>query len=84
MRGMLLNVMHGQVQKIQQKKKTSNKGFPKYSTLINYGKTRKAVVSTQRAWCNERLKVTTIKSSQNVYKRICNRKPISIVSVYSL
>ena len=32
---MLLNVVHDQVQKSQQK--TCNKGFPNHSTLINYG-----------------------------------------------
>ena len=57
---------------------------PNHFTLNNYGTTKKAVVSTQGAWCNEPLKVTTIKSSQKVYKRLCNRKPISTMSVYSL
>ena len=33
--GMLLNVVHGQVQKIKLTK-TYNKGFPNHSTLINY------------------------------------------------
>ena len=31
--GMLLNVVHGQIQK--KTNKTCNKGFPYYSTLIN-------------------------------------------------
>ena len=31
--GMLLNVVHGQIQK--KLTKTSNKGFPNHSTLIN-------------------------------------------------
>ena len=37
--GMLLNVVHGQVQKKTKKKKHITKesnGFPNYSTLINY------------------------------------------------
>ena len=38
--GMLLNVVHGQVQKIKLTK-TYNKGFPNHSTLINYDQTQK-------------------------------------------
>ena len=38
--GMLLNVVHGQVQKIELTK-TYNKGFPNHSTLINYDQTQK-------------------------------------------
>ena len=37
---MLLNVVHGQVQKIKLTK-TYNKGFPNHSTLINYDQTQK-------------------------------------------
>ena len=38
--GMLLNVVHGQVQKIKLTK-TYNKGFPNHFTLINYDQTQK-------------------------------------------
>ena len=38
--GMLLNVVHGQVQKIKLTK-TYNKGFPNHSTLINYDQTQR-------------------------------------------
>ena len=37
--GMLLNVVHSQVQKSKQKH--NNKGFPSHATLINYGSTKK-------------------------------------------
>ena len=38
--GMLLNIVHGQFQKIKQTK-TYNKGFPNHSALINYDQTQK-------------------------------------------
>ena len=38
--GMLLNVVHGQFQKIKLTK-TYNKGFPNDSALINYDQTQK-------------------------------------------
>ena len=34
--GMLLNVVHGQIQKSYYITKTYNKWFPNHSTLINY------------------------------------------------
>ena len=39
--GMLLNFVHGQVQKIKLTKTYNKAGFPKHSTLINYDQTQK-------------------------------------------